>query len=134
MAVIDPRPTAEELDRLFLHEGLSSGQIAFRYGVSGNEVIHWLRACAVEKARATSVVTGERPSSARLRELYWKEKRSLAEIGRLFGVYPKTVRDWMEAAGIRRRALADALRLQQPQRGAPRAAGRLPSARRRKPW
>jgi len=59
------------------------------------------RSC--KKQEKTSKYKQNKPNEETLRNLYWKDKLSLPELGRYFNVHRTTVSRWMKSYGIERR-------------------------------
>lgn len=103
-----------ELARLYVDERIDDDEIGRRYGVSTWTVRQRLRIAGIR--RPNGVLPGGDipvPSGEDLHRLYETEQRTLANIGALYGVPDRTVRRWIETAGI-------------PLRERPRTAGRRP--------
>jgi transposase len=91
-------PAAVELRRGYVADGLSTGQLAKRYGVSVRTVGRWL-----EDAGISRRPPGRRslaPAGEELCRLYQVEGLSTAQIGRRYGVGQQTAYRWVRAAGI----------------------------------
>jgi len=99
---------------LYVDERIDDDEIGRRYGVSTWTVRQRLRIAGIR--RPNGVLPGGDipvPSGEDLHRLYETEQRTLANIGALYGVPDRTVRRWIETAGI-------------PLRERPRTAGRRP--------
>jgi transposase len=105
-------PTAAELRRRYVADGLTIARLAARYGVGTSTVRQWLQNAGIPRR-----LPGRRPSQAPSREelvrLYVAEGLSTTQIGQRYGVSQPTALRWLRAADI-------ALRPQgQPTRASP---------------
>lgn len=93
------RPSEEELERMYVDEGMSTVQMAKRIGVrSSSTVGRWLKEHGIKR---------ERPSNEELRELYHEEGLNAIEVGDKCGVTSTQVYYWMKKYGIPRRDLSE---------------------------
>lgn len=88
------------------------------YPVSFSTVSHWLKEAGIERKVYSPYSTGKIASPftpARLQELYWREGKSVSEIGALAGplvgrtrpVEQATVTRWLKGAGVTLRTAAE---------------------------
>lgn len=103
-----------------VYERESSSQIAARLGVSKDIVLRWIKEADIPR-RVYSPYSFKRLdcpfTAARLRELYWREGKSVKEIAALaapflpasYGKTPEqaTVTRWLKAAGVTLRTAAE---------------------------
>lgn len=95
-----PMPPKDELRRLYLDERLSQLEIAHRLMTNETTVRRWLDAADLPRLGLHPWLN--RPTAEEMRRLHVDEKKSTEEIGRMFGVNGRTIRMWMEKAGIER--------------------------------
>jgi DNA-binding transcriptional regulator YiaG len=94
--------TCTELERLYLHEGLSQAKIAAALGCSVATVANHMRHCGI---RARDGRFRARPlPAALLARLYSDEGLPLRSIAARLGVSVGTVHNWRRAYGIPTRA------------------------------
>ena len=104
-------PTAAELRRRYLADGLTIAQLAARYGVGTSTVRGWLEHAGIP--RRPPGRPSQAPSRAELVRLYVAEGLSTTQIGQRYGVSQPTALRWLRAADV-------ALRPQgQPPRASP---------------
>jgi transposase-like protein len=91
-------PADTELQRCYHDEGLTTAQLAARYGVSATTARRWLHNAGVSR-RAPG--RGSRaPSGEVLRRLYQDEGLSTTQIALHYGVCQSTAHGWLRAAEI----------------------------------
>jgi transposase len=104
-------PTAAELRRRYVADGLTITQLAARYGVGTSTVTQWLQNAGIP--RRLPGRPSQAPSREELVRLYVAEGLSTTQIGQRYGVSQQTALRWLRAAGV-------ALRPQsQPTRASP---------------
>jgi transposase len=91
-------PTPAELRRRYVADGLSTGQLARRYGVSATTVARWLEDAGI--SRRPPGRRSRAPAREELCRLYQAEGLSTAQIGARYGVGQQTAYRWVRAAGI----------------------------------
>jgi transposase len=92
------RPAPAELRRRYVADGLSTGQLATRYGVSVRTVTRWLEDAGISRRRCGR--RSRAPAREELWRLYQVEGLSTAQIGVRYGVAQQTAHRWVRAAGI----------------------------------
>jgi len=91
-------PTPTQLRRRYLADGLSTGQLAARYGVSASTVRRWLQDAGIPRRLAGR--RSQAPSRQELWRLYQAEGLSTTQIGERYGVSQGTAHNWLRAAGV----------------------------------
>jgi Transposase. len=91
----------EEVTRLYRDEDWTAERIAKKYGVWINTVFGWLREAGVPRRIAARQPFKADPEH--LKDLYNRQKLSLKEIGKQFGVDEMTVLRFFRRHGIPRR-------------------------------
>jgi transposase len=92
------RPAPVELRRGYVADGLSTGQLAKRYGVSASTVTRWLKDAGIPRRPAGR--RSQAPAREELCRLYQAEGLSTAQIGERYGVSQQTAHRWVRAAGV----------------------------------
>lgn len=105
---VTPLRDADWLRERYLKDGVEATDIANELGVAVQTVVSWLEKHEI-KQRSLSEIQADGEitplhNAEWLREQYWENCRTLADIGEKLGVYPKTVYTWMERHGIGVRA------------------------------
>jgi transposase-like protein len=91
-------PADTELRRCYQDEGLTTAQLAARYGVSATTAKRWLDNAGIPRRAAGR---GSRaPNAAELGRLYQDEGLSTTQIAQRHGVAQQTAHGWPRAAGI----------------------------------
>jgi transposase len=92
-------PTAAELRRRYVADGVTIAQLAARYGVGTSTVRQWLQNAGIPRRPP-----GRRPSQAPDRQelvrLYVAEGLSTTEIGQRYGVSQQTALRWLRHADV----------------------------------
>jgi transposase len=91
-------PADTELRRWYHDEGLTTAQLAARYGVSATTVRRWLNNAGI--ARRAAGRGSRAPSGEELRHLYQDQGLSSTQIAQRHGVRQATAHGWLRAAGI----------------------------------
>jgi len=91
-------PADTELWRCYHDEGLSTAELAARYGVSATTVRRWLDNAGI--ARRAAGRGSRAPSGEELRRLYQQEGLSTTQIAQRHGVRQQTAHGWLRAAQI----------------------------------
>ena len=112
-------PAPAELRRRYVAEGLSTGRLAARYGVSVTTLTRWLEDAGI--SRRPSGRRSQAPAGEKLRRLYQAEGLSTAQIGARYGVSQQTAHRWVRAAGVPLRPQG------QPTRASTAGPGPLPA-------
>jgi DNA-binding transcriptional regulator LsrR (DeoR family) len=91
-------PANTELRRCYLDEGLTTAQLAARYGVSATTAKRWLDKAGIPRRSARR--SSRAPGAEELRRLYQDEGLSTTQIAQRYGVAQTTAHGWLRAAGI----------------------------------
>lgn len=91
-------PADTGLRRCYHDEGLTTAQLAARYGVSATTVRRWLNNAGI--ARRAAGRGSRSPSGEELRHLYQDQGLSSTQIAQRHGVRQATAHGWLRAAGI----------------------------------
>ena len=91
-------PTAAELRRLYLADGLTIAQLAARYGVGTATVRGWLQNAGIP--RRLPGRPSQAPSREELVRLYVAEGLSTTQIGQRYEVSQQTALRWLRAADV----------------------------------
>ena len=91
-------PTAAELHRRYVADGLTIAQLAARYGVSTATVRGWLQNAGIP--RRLPGRPSQAPSREELVRLYQVEGLSTTQIGQRYGVSQQTALRWLRAADV----------------------------------
>lgn len=102
--IIKKRPTEDELRDLYETQRKNTSDIAAMYAVNPTSVSLWLRKYKI-KARDASeslllVSGGVRPSEETLRKQYEEEGLTTVAMGKMYGVAPVTVANWLKKQGV----------------------------------
>ncbi|MEM2260841.1 MAG: metallophosphoesterase [Ignisphaera sp.] len=101
----------EELEKMYVQEGMSTYEIADRLGCSAEVVRRKLIKYGI-KRRPVNTTLQEVPSKEFLEKLYCKMKMSTLQIANLLDVNRDTVRRWLKQYGIPLRNLSEAAKIQ----------------------
>jgi transposase len=88
-----------QLRRLYAADGLSTRQLAARYGVGVTTVRRWLRDAGIPR-RPPGGSHSRAPSREELCRLYQTEGLTTTQLGECYGVSQRTAHRWLRAAGI----------------------------------
>lgn len=91
-------PADTELQRCYHTEGMTTAQLAARYGVSATTAKRWLHNAGI--ARRAPGRGGRAPSGEELRHLYQDDGLSTTQIALRHGVSQSTAHRWLRAAEI----------------------------------
>jgi transposase len=91
-------PTAAELRRRYVADGLTIAQLAARYGVAASTVRGWLQNAGIPRRRPGRA--SQAPSREELVRLYVAEGLSTTQIGQRYGVSQQTALRWLWAAEV----------------------------------
>jgi transposase len=91
-------PTAAELRRRYIADGLTITQLAARYGVGTSTVRQWLQNSSIP--RRLPGRSSQAPSREELVRLYQAEGLSTTQIGQRNGVSQQTALRWLRAADV----------------------------------
>lgn len=91
-------PADTELRRCYLDEGLTTAQLAARYGVSATTARRWLDKAGIPRRAASR--SSRAPGAAELRRLYQEEGLSTTQIAQRYRVVQQTAHGWLRAAKI----------------------------------
>ena len=94
-----PRPDAAALRQLYWQERKKLWQIAEMLGVSITTVYEWMKEEGISR-RPSGHDPGEPPPVRQLHDVYLTQGLSLPDAAQVFEVGPRTLRSWLEAAGI----------------------------------
>lgn len=102
VSAIDPPPKSE-LESLY-GSGLSTNEIAKRYGVSGVTVGNWFRKYNIA-CRPFNNQAGWEPDPELLKRMYWQEWKTYEQIAAELGVDFTAVPYWFDKFGIKKRTV-----------------------------
>jgi transposase len=91
-------PTAAELRRRYVADGLTITQLAARYGVGPTTVRQWLQDAGIPRRLPGRL--SQAPSREELARLYVVEGLSTTQIGQRYGVAQQTALRWLRAADV----------------------------------
>ena len=91
-------PTAAELRRRYVADGLTIAQLAARYGVGTSTVRGWLQNAGIP--RRLPGRPSQAPGREELVRLYGAEGLSTTQIGQRYGVSQQTALRWLRAADV----------------------------------
>jgi transposase len=92
-------PTAAELRRRYVADGVTIPQLAARYGVGRSTVRQWLENSGIPR-RPPGRPSQQAPSREELVRLYVAEGLSTTQIGQRYGVSQQTALRWLRAADV----------------------------------
>jgi 5-methylcytosine-specific restriction endonuclease McrA len=117
MDMSKPWQNEETLRELYHGEGLTQPQIAEALGCSARIVSKWMDRHDIEVTCADSISRSKLGPAydilsdrEQMEQLYWRERKSLAEIADEIGVSPNTVKSWLQKHGLGNRTNAEATR------------------------
>src|SRR3989338_7431068 len=91
------KPTKEELERMYIDEGMSIGKMEKKLGVSKTGVFRWLKEYDIERIRAKRLSEGfTKPTKEELEKMYIDERMSTHKIGEKLRVNHKSVNRWLK--------------------------------------
>lgn len=106
------RPSGEELERLYVEQGLTLEQVAEQVGFSSASVRNWLKEAGVDR-RPSATAKEKRPLEERcpiplddLRRMYVEDEMSMAEIGERIERNQASVGGWLAEMGVAARGVA----------------------------
>ena len=101
----NPPVSREVLEKLYWQDRLSLAEIGQQIHVHKSTILYWMRHYRIRSRKlATAVSNSRKPhafcTAAQLHKHYHTEKKSLAQIGKLYGVSAQTVLNHMRMYGI----------------------------------